>query len=131
MLNREEIKRAMRGPIATVNVPEWAGDVCIRRMSAADLIRLREQFHNEPSDDEAADNAARNMDYVCAFLSMVLCDENGETIFTSEELHEWDGQQSDVLNRLVEDAQKHNGLDKQAAENLEKKSEGGQTSGST
>jgi len=126
MLDREAMRKAIRGPIATVNVPEWGGEVGIRRLSAADLMKLRGL-----SDDAKPDDADANLTATCELLAMGLCDDSGKTIFTPQELREWDGQQVDLLRRLIGEIERHNGLGMDASEELEKNSESGPTSDST
>lgn len=127
MLDRETLRKAMRGPIKTIDVPEWGGEVGIRRLSAGDLVRLRELIKIDGTER----TEAANLNATCEMLAMSLCDSDAKPIFTADELRDWDGQQVGILQTVLAAAQEHNGMGDNAAEDLEKNSESGQTSGST
>ncbi len=134
MLNRDEAFARIRGPIAEVEVPEWGDGVAIgiRRLGAADLMRLRElTLGAQDGDDDAPPDPQRDLDITCELLSMGLCDDKGKRLFTAEEVRGWDGLQADILHRLLEEVQRHNGIGEAAAEELEKNCGSGQTSEST
>lgn len=123
MLTKDEIAQAIRGPIKLVDVPEWGGEVGIRRISAADLMRLREFIKPEAERTPATD-----LDGTVEFLAMLLCDADGNRLFDPDELRECDATQ---LQNLVAQGQAYNGLGEGAAEEREKNSASGQTSEST
>jgi len=123
MLDREQVRKAIRGPIKTVDVPEWGGEVGIRKLSADDLMRLRELLHSEQKPDDFGMS--------CELLSLALCDNDGNRLFDPVELRDWDGQQADVMGRLIEATQSHNGVSEAASEATRKNSESGPTSDST
>ena len=117
MLTKEQIQGQLRGPIETVSVPEWGGDVCIKRISAADMVRLRDHYSKE-GDGEATPQ--RNLDASCELLAMTLCDEAGVPQFTAADLQAWDHSQISVFNTLLAAAQKHNRLDAESVEGIVK-----------
>ena len=119
MLTKDQIGSALRGPLLTVDVPEWNGSVSIKRISAADMVRLRDLYATD-GDEEAAADPQRNLDAACELLSMTLCDESGITRFSAAELREWDHSQIGLFNRLLEAAQKHNKLDSESSEGVVK-----------
>lgn len=123
MLKKDEIQKAMRGPVKLLDVPDWGGEVGIRRLSAADLMHLRTLIKPEEERTPESDLISS-----VEFLSMVISGENGERLFTADELRELDATQ---MGRLLAEAQAYNGLTEGAAEAREKNSVSGQTSGST
>lgn len=123
MLNRESLLSAIRGPVKIVSVPELGGDVGIRRLSAADLIRIRAAV---PAEDQRTPST--DLDLSLTLLSLALCDADGEPLCSVQELQVWDGTRRDVLMRLVNEAQTHNGMLESQREGLEKNSESGPTS---
>ena len=114
MLTKEQIGVALRGPMLTVEVPEWNGSVNIKRISAADMVRLRDLYATE----NAVEDPQRNLDAACQLLAMTLCDEAGKAMFSTDELRLWDHSQIGLFNRLLESAQKHNRLDTESSEGL-------------
>ena len=127
MFNREQLRELMRGPVKTVNVPEWGGDIGIRTLSAADLVHLR----SFAKDDATKATADDDLNAMCELLSMAISDSDGKRMFTPDELREWGGNQIGVMNRLVEETQRHNGFGVKADEELTKNFESGPTSVST
>ena len=116
MLTKEQIQAGLRGPLLTVDVPEWAGSVSLKRISAADMVRLRDLY----ATDGDAESPQRNLDAACELLAMTLCDEAGGPMFTADVLRTWDHSQIGIFNRLLEAAQKHNQLDKESGEGIVK-----------
>jgi len=131
MLSKDEIAKAMRGPVKLVDVPEWGGQIGIRKLSAVDLMYLRGLTHSEAGDSPKEDNPEENLSITCELLSLSLCDETGKRLFAPAELREWDGQQSATMQLLIQETQTHNGISEAATEELRKNSESGQTSDST
>jgi len=117
VLTKEQIQGALRGPLLTVDVPEWGGSVCIKRISAADMVRLRDLYSG---DGEEAADPQRNLDASCELLAMTLCDEAGKAMFAADELRLWDHSQIELFNRLLEASQKHNHLDSESSEGVVK-----------
>lgn len=120
MLNAEQIKAAREPPAGIVKVPEWGGEVSVRRLTAAEVEELR-------TWDFTADDVAANF----RFLHWVLCDERGERLFTrkataEEEIAEARAVFADraytVLLRIAEEAMRLNTLTKESREELRKNS---------
>ena len=122
MLDRETMLAAMRGPIAEIAVPEWGGEVGIRRLSAADLVAFRATIKEADGSDGA------NLDAAATLLAMALCGDDGKPFLTADEIKQWDAQQMPLLNRLAEQVNVHNGIDKASVEDLEKNSASGEKS---
>ena len=106
MLNREQLLAA-REPIAgTVNVPEWGGEVGIRRMTAAEIVAMR--------DGGVGDG----IEWLCRFLASVLCDAAGEPLFAADDWQQLESRGLETLMTVSKQAQKLNGIG--AAEQVEK-----------
>lgn len=136
MLSRDELLKAIRGPIKMIEVPEWGGDIGVRRLTAGELVQMRAMMPG-PIDVESVDGEEipltleNNLAITCKLLAAGLCDAEGAAVFTADELRGWDNTQRAVRDRLIEAVQEHNGLGVAAAEDREKNSAGGQTSDST
>lgn len=105
----DDILAADKGQLARVHVPEWHRDVFIRtlplgELQAWELACLR-------SKGEGVD------DYRTRYLSKCLVDENGQEIFTGDQLKRISGT---VGARLFKIAQKHNDLDDKELEEIGK-----------
>jgi hypothetical protein len=76
LLSREEIVAAIAArskEVARVDVPEWGGEVCVRRLTAAEVEATG------LTDDE------RNPNMPTRFIAACLADEAGAPLFTAEE----------------------------------------------
>jgi hypothetical protein len=120
VLSAAKIKAANDKKILTVPVEEWGGDVCIRNMSGLDRDAI----------GEAQDRKAGN--FVAFFLSLVLCDEEGNKLFTGDEGVKTLNEKSNaVLQRLFEAAWEHNRLSPGSVEAMGESGPSDQRSSST
>lgn len=102
-LSAEDIVAAIgqrRRDTVTIAVPEWGGDVHIRRLSAADL----EATGMMSGGDVNTADVAR------AVLARSLCDEAGEPLFRPETVHILDDADATVTLRLFTECARINGL---------------------
>jgi hypothetical protein len=82
-----------------VDVPEWGGSVFIKVMSGTE----RDRFESEFVGDK------KNVDMVRAKLvSKCLCDEDGDRLFSEEEVPQLGEKSAAVLDRLFHVCMKHN-----------------------
>jgi hypothetical protein len=121
MLSREEMQTKSRGPVKTLPVPEWGGDIGIRKLSAGDLLELRRLAKPDGEDPTDEDNLTA----ICEVVSLGVCDTDGRPCFSIDDIREWAGDQMPLLYRLVDEIQIHNGMAKSQREELEKNSESG------
>jgi len=104
-LNLESIKQAKDIETEKVLVPEWNGHVYIKILSGREREELNKRVEAKTVNGKLATEGLVN-----DFLSIVLCDEAGELLFSKENQDILSSKSGVVLNRLVEQAQKINGL---------------------
>lgn len=119
MIDREALITQSCG-ILPVTI-DGIGEVGMRRIGAADLIRIR---NLEYGDDQTDADRLKTM---AIFLSCVLCDARGELLFTGDEVRMIERIPYVALEKLVHAAQVHNGIDTETREERQKNSESGQT----
>jgi len=95
ILNADDLKTE------TVKVPEWGGDVMVRTMSGT----ARDAFEQSlvGSDGRMENVRAR-------LVSLTMCDEKGERIFSDEEMLELGKKSAKALDRVFDVAQRLNGI---------------------
>lgn len=98
-----------------VTVTEWGGDVWVRAMTGTE----RDEFEQEYM---AAKKAAE--DYIpnlrARLLVRTICDEQGKSLLTPNDIDALGEQSADVVARLYNVASRLNGLSKGDREELEK-----------
>jgi hypothetical protein len=111
-LNKEQILSADDAGLLEVNVPEWGGSVYIRCMSVAS----RDAYENDwvQNKHKGVEN------FRTKFLQKVLCDAEGQLLFTEQEIATLGTKSARVMNRLWEKAMKHNALAESDVEELAK-----------
>lgn len=99
--------------IEPVNVPEWGGDVGLRRMSAAQTIEMMTHF----ADRKKADPNDEGRDFAIYILSKTIADDAGNTPFDSDDGRVKLGSKShEVIDRLANVAVKINAATKETVE---------------
>lgn len=121
-LSKEDILGADDLGLLEVRVKEWKpknwkeGDpiptVFIRVMSVGE----RDAYENEWVLNKSKGVA----NFRAKFLQKVLCDENGELLFAPEEIESLANKSARVMNRLWQEAMKHNALSESDVEELAK-----------
>ena len=91
-----------------VKVPEWGGSVYLKVMSGADRNPLEQMWMN-------ADQTP-TLDLAVQLLVVTLVDADGNRLFNEEQAKGLVNKNAVVLQRLMNEAFKHNGMD---AESLE------------
>jgi len=101
-LSKTDILNAKDANIATVAVPEWGGDVCIRVMSVGE----RDAYECEwlGKQDKGVENFRSKL------LARCLCDEDGNRLFTDAEVEELSKKSIHVMERLFKKAIEHNAI---------------------
>lgn len=90
-----------------VEVPEWSGSVFVRMLSGFDRDAI----------SEAQDKGGKN--FLTRFVSLVLCDESGEPMFTNEDDVKALGKKSNAaLNRVFEAGWELNRLSPESVQEL-------------
>ena len=101
-------------------VPEWGTDVFIKVLSGTE----RDAFEAGYSDQRMSNFRVR-------FLVLTLCDQNGERVFTDEQVSVLGKRSSLVINRLFEAAWKINMLSPEAVDEAGESSGTDRKNGST
>ncbi len=93
------------------NVPEWGVDVWLKAWSHGD--RISQDFKSENWYEQV--------------LLMTLRDEKNEPVFTAADLPKLREKNSKVIDKVVAECLKHNGVSTEAVEEAEKNSETSQS----
>lgn len=111
-LTKEQILSADDMGLLEFEVPEWGGSVHIRVMTVGE----RDSYENEwmVNKSKGVDN------FRSKFLQRVLCDENGELLFTAQEVDKLAKKSARVITRVWEAAMRHNALTDGDVEELAK-----------
>ena len=109
MLSRDDILNANDLKTETVQVPEWGGEVNVRTMTGAE----RDAFESKI----VGKNGGVNMQNIRARLvSLTMVDENGDRIFSDDDVKELGRKSAAALDRVFTAAQ---GLNKISDEDVE------------
>jgi len=110
MLSKDDILNAVDLQTATVDVPEWGGEVTIQGMTG----KTREIFETMAADQSGANDS--NIRAHLAALSIV--DENGDLMFSEDDVKALGEKSYLALDRVFKASQKLNALD--SVEEIEK-----------
>lgn len=114
LLTKDAILAAKDLQVVDVDVPEWGGKVQLRPMTAGE----REVFEQEIVSNMNSKNRPNNIRAFLVHLSLV--DEQGNLLFTKEEVDALGKKSAVVLNRLALKCQEINGMTTKEVEELEK-----------
>ena len=101
-LNRDAILAADDYFREYVDMPEWGGGVYVRALSAAAGLGMA----NRPEADEM-DQATANIGWL---LVKTVVDENGQPIFTNDDIPALMGKSKAAIDRLMTVAMRVNGM---------------------
>ena len=124
-LTKEQIFAASDAKVQKVSVPEWGDFVYLRVMDGISLDTFQGSISEDKDGEGGIFGGARLL-----LLILTLCDEKGVCLFEADDLDALSKKSGEVINRLFEIALELNGLTEDAAEELAKNSEGGQTADS-
>jgi len=117
ILNKESIINAKDLQTVEVEVPEWGGSVLVRALSAGD----RDEFTQWVTDKEGKINSR---DFMTKLVSISLVDEEGNRLFSAEELIELNKKSSKAIDKLFKVVQTNSGMNDtsmdEAKDNLKK-----------
>lgn len=113
LLNKDQILKANDLPFREVEVQEWSGSVRIRTMT----VKEQEALILSTTRDGEQDMK----DFRVKLLSKVLCDEDGERLFTDADIENLGSKSAKVIQRLFKVAQEVNGMAEEVREETEKK----------
>jgi len=110
-LDRTAILAVEDLPRLAVEVPEWGGRVYVRMMSAGERDAWESSIVASPDKDVRARLAVA-----------VLCDENGEALFSAADIPAVSKKSGRALDRVFAAATKHNKMSRADIDELKKNS---------
>jgi len=121
MLNRDSIIAVKDFGIEKIDIPEWGGEVCLKKWSAKDRNTYLSKSVN-------VDETGGHVNWDTVFDNMVLtvalslCDENGDRLFadSQEDLKILSDKDGSVIQKLYEETLIINGLAKKSIEEAAK-----------
>lgn len=116
ILNKEAILNAEDLARKTVNVPEWGGDVILRTFTAAE----RDNWDASLFTDNGKERKMNYQNIRARLLAFTLIDENGNRLFSEEDIDVLGGKSGLVLDRLFNTACELNGMGATDIKALEK-----------
>ena len=111
-LTAEQILAADDLGLVKVNVKEWGGDVFIRVMTVGELDGYQQEW--------AANKQTGVDNFRSKFLARCLCDEQGNRLFSDEQIAKLAGKSAKVVSKLFDKAMKHNAMSESDVEELAK-----------
>jgi hypothetical protein len=121
ILSKSNILSAKDSETIVKEVPEWGGNVRMRPLSG----KGRDEFEARVSENTVG--AVVDVRGLKALLlSLVLVDEEGELVFSKEDIDALNEKSSTVLTRLFEEASKLNGIGEEKVKDAEKNSDSDQ-----
>lgn len=115
ILSAADILKVDDKRLEMVEVPEWAGTVYIRTMTAAE----RDAFEQEFVDLRQGKTKAGTVANVRAkFAARILCDANGVRLFEDKDIAELGRKSAAALDRVFDAGMRLNGFSKQDVEEL-------------
>lgn len=111
-LTAEQILAADDLGLVKVNVKEWGGDVFIRVMTVGELDGYQQEW--------AANKQTGVDNFRSKFLARCLCDEQGNRLFSDEQIAKLAGKSAKVVSKLFDKAAAHNAITEKDVEELAK-----------
>lgn len=128
ILSKEQILAASDLKTASVDVPEWGGEVMVRMMSGTDRDEWEASLVTVAEDGTRKPNMTNLR---VKLVALTLVGEDGQRMFSVDEIGHLAGKSAAALNRVFEAAQKLNGLGANAEADAVKNSAPGLSEGST
>lgn len=119
LLTKEQILRVKDIETRTVNVPEWGGDVLVRSLSATE----RDYFESKLVDQSGGKVRANLQNIKARLASMAIVDEEGNRVFSEQEIAILGTKSAAALNRISEAITDMSGISKKDMDELAGNSE--------
>jgi hypothetical protein len=118
VLTKEQISKGPDIKVEKINVPEWGGEVCVKRRSILErdsLIELNQAFMTfvppKKEGEKPTFTMKKGIDAEKAYaefrlksVGFALCDENGERLFTDDEIEPILGKRSaEAIERIFKE----------------------------
>ena len=127
-LTKDAIKGNKSTPkMKKVEIPEWGGHVFVRELTAHGRDRFEDvmfAFNTETGKVEMRQGQQRRT----FFLVLTVCDENGDAVFTDEDISWLSEMEFSVIDRIYQEAQKINGMTVEKATKNSESPSGGNSS---
>jgi hypothetical protein len=96
-----------------VDVPELGGSIYIRELSGKQLLQYNERIESlQKANPELTPSSS--LELICLMVSLVACDEEGNLLFTEEDVKALMDNSFVVLNRLAQKALELSGINPKA-----------------
>lgn len=112
-LTREMILAVDDRKPVPVDCPEWGGTVFVRSMSGREKDALETSWRDDKGKFQQRDFRAK-------FVAMIACDEKGNRLFSEMDVELLTQKSTIALDRLIDAANKLNGMGVAAVEDAEK-----------
>lgn len=119
LLTKEQILKVKDIETRTVNVPEWGGDVLVRSLSATE----RDYFESKLVDQSGGKVRANLQNIKARLASMAIVDEEGNRVFSEQEIAILGTKSAAALNRIIEAITDMSGISKKDMDELAGNSE--------
>ena len=116
LLNKEQILQIEDLPFEDVEIPEWDGMVRVRTMTGTE----RDAFEESIVDFKNKDRKTNFQNLRAKLVAKTVIDENGNLLFTDEDVIKLGKKSAKALDRIFEVAQRLNGLGQKDIEELTK-----------
>ena len=114
ILNMKQILSADDLESQTMTIPEWGGEVIIRTMTEADRSKIEASVIQQNGSNQSV-----NMErYKVKIVVASLVDEEGKRLFTQKSIDALRQKSARPINRIVNAAQKLNGISDDDVEEL-------------
>ena len=115
-LTKEDIVAVSDITIEEVKVPEWGGIICLKEMNGLGRDTFEKTVSARTGKSEAFDiTGLRTL-----LLSLVICDAEGNLLFTEADVEALNKKSAKVTSRLFVQAQKMNNIGDEALEQAAK-----------
>lgn len=111
-LTADQILAADDLGLLKVHVKEWGGDVFIRVMTVGELDAYQKEWVGKR--ETGVDN------FRAKFLARCLCDEQGQRLFSDEQIEKLASKSAKVVSKLFDKAAAHNAITDKDVEELAK-----------
>lgn len=111
-LTADQILAADDLGLLKVTVKEWGGDVFIRVMTVGELDAYQKEWVGKR--ETGVDN------FRAKFLARCLCDEQGQRLFSDEQIEKLASKSAKVVSKLFDKAAAHNAITDKDVEELAK-----------
>ena len=120
ILSKADIFAAQDLKTETVDVPEWGGAVIIRTMTGAQRDSYEQSLMKRGDDGKYAVDTENMRTKLVVYTAV---DEQGNALFTADDLTALAGKNAAVIERLALAAQRLNGLSRDSVDDAKKNSE--------